>query len=257
MGSHATSPSAAELSTPNLELREPTGSIVPHVLLCVVQLVALASPNFRGRRSFFVTAIIVLAIWSMIDPNFTNNTELARPFTLTWANYFSTLEKIMFAGANGPEGDLWHIDKPAQEALAYPAFGYRKLKWAIVIIINLRGIRWNYQVKNVPELKEKSKSAFLISKSVDLAYYMFMSDLFEHLGVRLFFTAPNGEVGALNSKFITLAHPDWRWGFIKILVLALTPYYLINMQYILYAIIAVALGISKPEVSKEQPRQLR
>ena len=255
MGSHVASPSAAELSTPNLELREPTGSIVPHVLLWVVQLVALASPNFRGRRTFFATAIIVLTIWSMIDPNFTKDTGLARPFTLAWANYFSTLEKIMFAGVNGPEGDLWHIDKAPREALAYPAFGYRKLKWAIVIIINLRGIRWNYQVKNVPELKEKSKSSFLLSKSVDLVYYMFMSDLFEHLGIRLFFTAPNGEVGALNSKFITLSHPNWRWGFVKTLVLALTPYYLINMQYVLYAVIAVALGISKPEVSEQHQQQ--
>lgn len=231
-------------SAPNKELHTPTGSIIPHILLWVVQLVALASPPFRGRQAFFATAIILLAIISQTNPHFTNDIALAQPFTIGWSVYLSTLEKIILSAHPGPEASLWHIDKPAREALGYHGFGLQKLRWALVLMFNMRGIRWNFEVKNVPKTEKRSRGAFLLAQMLNLAYYLFMADLVVQLGIRIFYTAPDGQVGALNSKYLTLRHPDWRWSFAKALVFGATPYYICCMQYTTFSIPAVLLDVS-------------
>lgn len=146
-----------------------------------------------------------------------------------------------------PEGSLWHVDKPAREALSYPALGPQKLRWALVIMFNLRGVRWNFEVKNVPKVKPFSRRSFLVSQTLNLVYYVLMADLVVQLGIRLFYTAPNGQVGSLDSKYLTLRHAEWRWSFVRALVFGATPYYICCMQYTMFSIPAVALGLRKPE----------
>lgn len=254
MDSGSILPSSVEIDfrrIPTTNLRTPTGSIIPHILLWVVQLVALASNPFRGRGTLFAGAIICLAILSQINPHFTNNIALAQPFTIGWSNYLSTLEKLLFCAEGKPEASFWHVDKPAQEALSFPGFGYRKIRWALVIILNMRGIRWNYQVKNIPKANLRSRSAFVVSQIYNIMYYGLMADLVIHLGIRFFFTAGDGQVGVLNSKYLTLRHPDWRWSFVKALVFGASPYYVCCLQYTMFSVPAVLLGLSKPEVSSQ------
>ena len=234
--------------TPNRALHIPSGSILPHILLWALQLVALTSPPFHGRRAFFSVAILSLAVLSQINPHFTNDIALAQPFTIGWSIYLSTLEKILFSPDPGPEASLWHVDKPAREALSYPALGLQKLRWAFVIMFNQRGVRWNFEVKNVPKAKKLSRRPFLASQTLNLVYYVLMADLVAQLGIRLLYTAPNGQVGSFNSKYLTLRHPDWRWSFVKALIFGATPYYICCMQYTMFSIPAVLLGLSKPEV---------
>lgn len=233
---------------PNRELHSPTGSIIPHILLWAAQLVALASPPFRNRRILFSVTIASLAVFSQIDPHFTNDIAVAQPFTIGWSVYLAVLEKILFSADPGPEANLWHVDKPAREALSYPAFGLSKLRWALVIMLNLRGVRWNFQVKNVPKAKPFTRRSFLASQTLNLVYYVLMADLVVQLGIRLFYTGPDGRVGSLDSKYLTLQHRDWHWSFIKALVFGATPYYICSMQYTLFSIPAVLLGLSTPEV---------
>jgi len=234
---------------PNRALRSPTGSIITHLFLYAAQLLALTSPPFHGRRVLFSTSILALAMLSQVDPHFTNNIALAQPFTIGWSVYLSTLEKILFSAAPGPEANLWRIDKRAKEALSYPVFGLQKLKWALVIMINQRGVRWNFEVKNVPKARTLSRRSFLAFQALNLIYYSLMADLTVQLGIRLHYTAPNGQVGSLNSKYLTLRHPDWRWSFFKAFIFGATPYYMCCMQYTLISIPAVLLRFSRPEVS--------
>ena len=191
----------------------------------------------------------------MINPHFTNDINHDRLFTVAFGNIIATLEKILSSGEGGPDATFWHIDKPAHEALTYQLFGFRKFKWALILIVNLRGIRWNYQVKNVPPVKGKDRRTFLLTQTINLAYFALMSDILDHLGIRWFFTNPNGQVGALNSKYLTLRHATWDWSFARTLVMAVTPYHQIGLQYTLSSIIAVSLGVSKPEVGDQTSPQ--
>ncbi|MCJ1240129.1 hypothetical protein MMC14_008129 [Varicellaria rhodocarpa] len=136
--------------TPNLVLNEPRSSIVPHALLFIIQILALALPSFRGRRSLISMLIIGLAIRALLGPHFTNNVGLAQLFTISWSYHMATLAKLAFSGEDGSEARFWRIDRPQKEAMRFAAFGWAKLKWALKMITNQRGIRWNFEVKNVP-----------------------------------------------------------------------------------------------------------
>ncbi|MCJ1401071.1 hypothetical protein MMC11_004283 [Xylographa trunciseda] len=239
--------SNSTLSLPNLELREPTGSITPHLLLWTVLVLALVAPRFTGRRALSAFSILSLLVFAEINPHFTNDVGTAQPFSIEWVNSLSTLEKILFAGPLGPEGSFWRIDRPAGEALSYPGFGLEKLKWALILLTNMRGIRWNYQVKNIPYQEKMSKWTFLRTMTINFLYYVLMADLFANLGIRFFYTAPNGQVGEMNSKYLTLGHPDWGWSFVKAFVFGAFPYYMLSMQYTMFSIFAVLFGLSKPE----------
>jgi len=238
------------LPASNIILRQPTGSPIPHILLYVVQVVALASPSFHGRRFLFSNAIVILALLSMINPHFTNNVALAQPCTVGWSYYLSTLEKMLFSGAGGPEGTLWHRDRPPKEDLAFRGFGFQKLKWATALIVNTRGIRWNFQIKNVPKRGNTTKFKFVVSQAIAFVRFLFMTDLVCQLGIHLFYTAPDGQVGTLDSKYLTLCDRFWIWSFAKPVVFGATPYFMLNLQHITFSIAAVLLGLSKPEVGE-------
>ena len=249
MGGTTTYDSHELISAPNLDLHTPTGSIVPPLLLLASQLVALASPPFRGRRLLFSALIIGLIIISQLNPHFTNDIARAQPFTIGWSVYLSTLEKILFSAHPGPEASLWHVDKPPREALFYAGFGPQKLLWASVLLFNLRGVRWNFEVKNVPKARKTDKWSFLMTQSLNLVYYVLMTDLVVQLEIRMCYTAAGGQVGALNSKYVTLRHPEWHWSFFKALVFGTIPYYMCCMQYTMFSVPAVLLGLSQPLVS--------
>ena len=234
-------------SVPNHQLAEPIGSITPHLLIWLVQLVALLSPEFLYRRLVFTSAIVVCAIWVNIWPHFTNNPDDMQPFSLAWAFYLSTLEKILLSGPRGPEASFWRRGRP-QEALGYAAFGLRKLKWSLMLIFSVRGVGWNWQVKNTPSPRFKSRWAFVSTHSMYFIYHMLLADLLITLGIRMWYSSPEGMVGEVNSKYLTLRDPDWRWQFVRCLTWACLPYHAIQMQYIVCALLAVALGLSSPEV---------
>lgn len=239
----------ADYYVPNTTFREPTDSITPHIALYIIQFVALACPPFRGRRTFFSSLIIVLAIQAHLNPHFTNTVALAQPFTIAWSYYMATLAKLLFSAEPGPESNYWRIDKPAKEALKYVSFGPRKLVWAVMLVFNQRGVRWNHQVKNVSSFLRQSKIKFLVIQGLQFAKCMLMADLLFELTRRIMFTAPDGNVGHLNSKYLTLRHNSWVWSFAKALVFGSTPYFMLSMQYAQFAFIAVLLGLSKPEVT--------
>ncbi|KAF1950187.1 hypothetical protein CC80DRAFT_496999 [Byssothecium circinans] len=234
-----------DIHAPNTALQKPQSSIIPHIALYIIQIIALASPPFPYRRVTFSLLIVSFASYALSHPHFTNDVATAQPFNISWSFYLATLAKLNFS--NPPEINYWRINKPAKEARAYAAFSFAKIKWAISLMLNTRGIRWNYMVKNVPKTLKQSKMRFLCSCALQFVKNALLADLFFQLGIRVLYTSPDGRVGQFNSKYMTLRHEDWRWSIGKTFVFGATPYFAMSMQYAQFAFIAVLLGFSQPE----------
>ena len=248
----ASAPSRVDLLKPNTIYNEPTGYILPHILLCAAQFFALLCPPFRGRNALFSATIFLLVIWSHFNAHFTNDPSAAQPFALLWPNYMGVVEKLLFSGPGGPESAYWRIDRPPREAMEYAAFSWKKLRWAAVLVTNLRGVRWNWEVKNVSKLQPKhrhpqNRQRFLIDKLCLTAYYFLAADIVNQLWIHIFYTPRGGYPGMLDSKYLTLRDEDWRWRIAKSWLWGQLPYLFINFQYAIGSVVFVGLGISAPE----------
>lgn len=233
----------------NFVFTEADGSIVPHLLLFGVQMIALAAPPFPGRRYIFCFAIVVLAILSHLN-RFTSDPGLAQFFSLAWPHYLSVLEKLWTSAYPGPEVTLWRIDRGAQDSLQLTPFGFSKLVWAFVIWFNLRGIRWNYQVKNIPTgpPPKQGKWAFIAGRLLTLARLILMADVLSQLATYNFYTSPDGKIGNVNSRYLTTRYPSFACQLYRTATVGMIPYTFMNLQYVGGAILWVALGISQPAV---------
>lgn len=233
----------------NTTLGEPVDSILPHILMYIIQVTALASPRFPGRR-FIVSGILLgLLVQAQLHPNFTKDVAKAQPFCIQWSFLIATLEKFIFSGEEGPESHFWREDKGKKEAEAYAPFSLRKFNWAVMLIINQRGVGWNHQVKNIPACPDMKKSVFLAKQLVQLVKYYILADLCFQLGIWFFYTNPEtGIVGDVDSKLITLDYLCPGWNFTTRFVFGATPYFALSMQYTLMSIICVSLGLGTPKV---------
>ena len=238
----------------NFVFTEADGSIVPHLLLFGVQMAALAAPAFPGRRSICCFAIVVLAITANLN-RFTDDPGLAQFFSLAWPHYLSVLEKLWFSASPGPERFFWRIDRPEQEGRLMRPFGFSKLVWAFVIWFNLRGIRWNYQVKNIPEgpPPTQGKWAFVRGRVIAFIRLLLMADVLSQLATTNFYTSPDGSVGAVNSRYLTTRHSSFACQVYRTASVGLIPYTFMNLQYVGGAILWVTLGISQPAVRTSPP----
>ncbi|KAK8154306.1 putative toxin biosynthesis protein [Phyllosticta citrichinensis] len=161
-----------------------------------------------------------VAIWAGLSP-WTHDPGAANFAALAWPHWLATIEKFL-NNRPTPEAALWPIDKEPGVALSYTPFGFQKLKWAIALILNLRGIRYNFQVKNVQKPRFTSTQRggvirFLLWQSIELAYFVIMGDLVAQLGSRLFFAPPPGQRGPIDSMQLDLRDSDWRMSFLKAL----------------------------------------
>jgi len=235
------------MDTQAMPFKPTRGASTPHLLLVVAQIVFLSSPPFPLRRPLAIATLVALALWAH-QSSWTHNPGAANFAALAWPHWLATIEKFLNHTPN-PESALWPIDKAPGVALTWPAFGWRKIKWAVSLILNLRGIRYNFQVKNVPRTrfwstKRGDTVRFLAWQVVELGLFMLMGDLVAQLSMKLFFASPG-----LNSMELTIRDMDWKAGFGKALVFGVGPYFFINMQYILASVVCVGLRINKPEVS--------
>lgn len=218
--------------------------------MLLVQIVSLGGPRFRGRKTLTVAAIVGLSAACHVN-QFTTNLGLANLFALAWPHYLLTLAHFCRSSTGGPEGDLWHLDHPSKEALSFPAFSLRKLSWAVGILVNLRGIRWTYEVGHVPrrvkQWEREGRGRFLLLQLVDLGWLIVIVDLVSQLSSRLFFLDPTTSQPYLNSKHLSLASPHWQWSLAKAFVYGAGPYFFINIQYVVCSIVGVALGLNSPD----------
>lgn len=238
--------------TERVPLRATQGSIVPHILLVLVQIAALsAPPKFPHRRELTISAIVALCAVCHTSP-FTQDFGTANLFALAWPHYLLTLSHFAFAIL--PEETLWRRDRPPREAAVYPAFSWRKIRWSLALLVNLRGVGWSYEVAHLPQrVKHPSmaegKVRFLLLQLIDLAWMVTMGDLVSHLGQKLFFTDPETGLRFMDSKSISVWGGGALWSLARTFVYGAGPYFFINMQYVACSIGSVLLGLTQPMVS--------
>jgi hypothetical protein len=233
----------------NTVYNEPTSSKIPHILIYIVQILALWSPNFVARRFLFSGILLALYIETLRNLHFTNDLGSAQPFCIQWSFLIATFEKLLLSGDEGPEAHFWRHDHGEKEALTYSAFSFKKFEWAFMLLLNQRGVGWNHQVRNIPEARLQKKSQFLKERAGQFASRFLMADLMFQLGIHLFYTNHgNGVVGDVNTKYISLAYGNPVWNFAAILVFAATPYFALSAQYTLFSLIFVTLNIGTPQV---------
>lgn len=235
-------------------LRESEGSILPHLLLLVVPITALAGPRFPQRRGLAIAAIVGLAAGCHAN-QFTQSLGLANLLSLAWPHYLLCLANFVFASAEGPEGDLWRVDRPPREALAFPAFSGRKLVWAFVTLFNTRGIRWNYEVPHPPRRvgkgEREGRARFVWLQLVDLVWMVLMADLVSQTGRHCFFVDPETSQVHADTKRLSVRGHGALDSLLRAFVFGAGPYFFINIQYVLCSIPWVLMGWSKPQVSLE------
>ncbi|OTA92441.1 hypothetical protein M434DRAFT_31826 [Hypoxylon sp. CO27-5] len=233
-----------------IELREPTGSITPHVLLLGIQFIALCGPQFPGRKWLTSAAIIALSAAAHVN-QYTDDMAFAHLFALAWPIYLLTLANFVFASPGGPEADLWRIDRPPQEAASMAPFSLQKSVWTLGAMTNLRGIGWSSETRNLPTRikadEKEGRMRFLLLQLVDFCWMFLMVDLVSQLGLRLFFIDPITGKLYLNSKSLSIRSDDLLWSLARAFVYGSGPYFVTNMQYIAFSIVAVVLGLSRPE----------
>lgn len=219
-----------------------------HFSSLAAQLALLAAGPFSYRKAIGATTIVALAI----IPHFLDPVSQipgdAQPFSLLWPIYLGTLDKLLCASDGKVEETYWRVDRKIREATAFKRFSLRKLKWCAALMFNTRGIRWNYEVKKLPPKPHVPKFEFLARQIVDFAKLLLMTDLLLQLSERLFWIDPVTGAPHVESKHLTITHPDWRWSLFRVASFAAGPYFFVNLQYVTVSIIAVSLNLSKPEV---------
>jgi hypothetical protein len=137
-------------------------------------LLSLLAPPFSHRGALFSLSIILpLVLAQFIEP-FSNNTSTRFSISLLWYLYLGTLPKILFCI---PEQTYWRQGHTL-EAVQYPAFSKQKLKWAIALLCNNRGIGWNFLVKGVPASPVgESRGVFVKKRVRDMVVVFAMVDV--------------------------------------------------------------------------------
>ena len=73
--------------------------------------------------------------------------------------------------------------------------------------------------------------------------------LLNYIWIQLNFVTADASVSLVDSNYLAIRDPDKRWRFAKnFLAWVPLPYYPVSFQYTMCSIVAVLLGLSRPEV---------
>jgi hypothetical protein len=115
-----------------------------------------------------------------------------------------------------------------------------RLRWALKLSFTPRGVGWTHESTSVlrphppPTM---SRTTFIISQLCWTLFYILLFD------ATTLYTAHNPSFVAGGS----LAADGWFWRFVNVTVSGVHATYHISKQYLLFSVVLVALGLSKPQ----------
>ena len=216
-----------------------------HTLTPFIQILAATLaffiPPFRYRALVFTPLIIFLICITISSASSSKDLDFQAFCMNQWPWYLATLEKLFFTN---PEQDFWRVDQPKAEAASMP-MGLSKLRWSTALRLNLRGVGWNYQVKNIPQSTgPQTKWRFILYQLGSYVKTYLILDILSTYSSRNFYHSPDLDLASL-----TIRHPSWIRSFINVFYAGANVYYSIDLSYIQGSILAVLLGLSQPKVS--------
>jgi hypothetical protein len=228
--------SSQETFSTKASLQLPVGSIIPHLLLPCANILALASPPFKGRGLLWSSLTASLAYLSLFD-SYPSNTPIRYGLSCIWVFYLWTLGVLLFTQ---PEQTYWRLDRPRAEAASMP-FGLQKLQWAAALWINPRGIGWNYQMKGVRLAKDPNSKLWFVLQQISwfLVYYVVVVFTIIYLSRHPY----SRDMDSMT----------WMRCVITELDMAIMVAFSWQMQWTMVSIVGVASGLSQPRVCLSLP----
>ncbi|KAI9829498.1 MAG: hypothetical protein M1819_006318 [Sarea resinae] len=239
--------------------------VVYPLMLFSNQLVALVqwppSPPFsrnvtngwRVLSAIMISGQWMLAVWQL--KYLTDDSSRIMGISTLWSQALATVEKVLFASPRGPHWDYWQVvdvreprTRPRSLVLAGPSSLSlsQRLKWALGLIFNPRGIGWNFQLKHVSAVNP-SRLALIVGRTKALFWTVLLVDLSTQVTLRTSFASSHGSVGKIDSRHITLRDPNFVRGFTRTLAFGSSAYLYMSMTHLLTSIVAVGTGLSAPQ----------
>jgi hypothetical protein len=218
--------------------------ILPHILLPISMITPLALPAFQFRGIIFTATILSLAYWSIKSP-FPSDSQMRYAVAQSWFFYIPTISKVLipYEHLNKDSGfrkdaehAYWH--RAHINEAATMTFGWKKIKWALALWINPRGVGWNYQDKSVvrmPPQTKTSKGVFLRQRVADVLLYYMITDVVIYYLASFGFPEALEEMGWMDKIKIAavsavMIRGNWQF------------------QWSIASLVGVGCGLSEPEV---------
>jgi hypothetical protein len=214
------------------------GAHAVHILLPLVQIIALALPPFQNRSWVFVPLIGTLAYASATNLG-SYDAELRAALISQWPWYLGTIAHLVFAQ---PEHEYWRLDRPQHEAEKM-SFGWQKLAWSVALWVNPRGINWSQQIRGIRRgSAPATRWSFVFHQLLYYLLYYLIVDFMMVYTLRHFYV-PNVDMATL-----TVRAASWTRSLYNSWHLLLSVIAQLQFQYLVCSMTTVALGIYEPKV---------
>ncbi|KAM5373877.1 hypothetical protein ACJZ2D_006706 [Fusarium nematophilum] len=215
---------------------------LPYFTLPLLILTAFSCPPFRGRGLLFATVIAAndyACTVSPWPPNIGDTRPMRYGMAGSWLFVLPALERLLL---HVPERDFWLLDQAGQVNNGRPKeFTWEKLCWAASLVTTPRGVGWNFGCRRLNALRADLK----IKRVGKLNF--FIVKLFRAF---LAYLALDVVVFAARKATMPTA---WVWDFGTItqiafleLLMGLSVYTTMTLQFELSAMVAVVSGRSRP-----------
>lgn len=218
---------------------------LPHFTLPILILGAYCSPPFHGRGVLFASLIMVNDYACTVSP-WPPNAGATRPTRYgmagSWLFVLPAVERLLF---HVPERDFWLVDRQGEANNGRPRKGtWDKARWVMKLVTSPRAVGWNFGHRKVNDARSAIKTQKLDRQKFVLA--KIPRAIMSYLVL-------DAVICAARSITIPLA---WSWGMYNLgkiiyveLLMGLSVYATMTLQYEVAATIAVGGARGQPEVS--------
>lgn len=235
--------------------------ILPHILLFLVLLLAYFPPPFRGR-GILVCTLIALLDWrstvSAWPPNIGDTRPMKYGIASSWIFVLPVVQRILL---QSPEKEFRRVADTEGDP-APPEWSWRKLRWSVSLYSTPRAVGWNFGSRRINAQREDMRRARLAAAASNdtkqPAVIRFpRADFVATKIARAFACYLAWDLVMVANKKLTPPGPDDWWSLqsgpmLRLLwleiLMGITVYAGMTMQFDVAAAIGVTLRLNEPEV---------